>query len=105
MIQSLRIVSFTEGVSYLLLLFIAMPLKYLYGEPLMVKIMGSVHGFLFVLFCAVLAYTYYNSTFIKKDNTVTFSLSIYGFILSLIPFGMIIFDRKLKPFVTPAEES
>jgi hypothetical protein len=43
-----RIVSLVEGVSWLLLLFIAMPLKYGFGEPLMVRWLGRAHGGLFV---------------------------------------------------------
>jgi integral membrane protein len=54
-IPFLRKVALAEGVSYLLLLGIAMPLKYLAGMPLAVLIVGSVHGGLFILFCIALA--------------------------------------------------
>ena len=50
----LRKISLAEGISYLLLLGIAMPLKYWAGLPLAVKIVGSIHGALFVVFCAAL---------------------------------------------------
>ena len=43
-----RKIAFAEGVSFLVLLFIAMPLKYLADFPMMVTIFGSVHGILFV---------------------------------------------------------
>lgn len=46
----LRRVGFAEGVSLLLLVFVAMPLKYLAGQPLAVKVVGWVHGVLFVWF-------------------------------------------------------
>jgi hypothetical protein len=46
----LRKISLAEGISYLLLLGIAMPLKYWAGLPLAVKIVGSIHGALFVVF-------------------------------------------------------
>lgn len=44
----LRAVGIAEGVSFLVLLGIAMPLKYLAGQPLMVKVVGWAHGVLFV---------------------------------------------------------
>lgn len=53
-ISCLRVVAFAEGCSYLLLLRVAMPLKYFAGLPLAVKIVGSLHGALFFLFCATL---------------------------------------------------
>jgi integral membrane protein len=46
----LRIIAFIEGVSFLILLFIAMPLKHIWGHPLAVRQVGSVHGLLFVLY-------------------------------------------------------
>ena len=49
-----RVVSIAEGISYLILLFLAMPVKYLLGEPSLVSIFGSIHGFLFVVFMAAL---------------------------------------------------
>ena len=45
-----RFISFIEGISFLILVFIAMPLKYLAGIPLAVKIVGMAHGVLFILF-------------------------------------------------------
>ena len=47
----LRITNFAEAVSYALLVFVAMPLKYVWGEPLAVKIFGWIHGLLFAVFC------------------------------------------------------
>lgn len=49
-----RLISFIEGLSYLILIFIAMPLKYLAGYPLAVKIVGMAHGVLFILFIIAL---------------------------------------------------
>jgi integral membrane protein len=46
----LRIIAFVEGVSFLILLFIAMPLKYMWGQPNAVRSFGSLHGLLFVLY-------------------------------------------------------
>ena len=53
-IKTLRIVGFMEGISFLLLLFIAMPLKYIWDNPILVKYVGMGHGILFIVFLAVL---------------------------------------------------
>ena len=53
-LRHLRLVALLEGSSFLVLLFIAMPLKYLAGLPLAVRIVGLVHGVLFLVFLAVL---------------------------------------------------
>ncbi|MBP8064293.1 MAG: DUF3817 domain-containing protein, partial [Acinetobacter sp.] len=53
-IKTLRFVGLLEGLSFLLLLFIAMPVKYMLGNPILVKYVGMGHGVLFVAFLAVL---------------------------------------------------
>ena len=53
-LRQLRLVAFLEGTSFVMLLFVAMPRKYLAGLPLAVRIAGSVHGLLFLMFMAVL---------------------------------------------------
>src|SRR5687767_2437690 len=55
-IGRLRLVGLSEGVSFLLLLGVAMPLKYIAGLPIFVKVVGWVHGGLFVLFCVALVH-------------------------------------------------
>lgn len=49
-IGRLRVIGFWEGVSFLVLLGVAMPLKYLYGEPGAVRVVGMAHGVLFMLY-------------------------------------------------------
>jgi integral membrane protein len=82
----LRIIAFTEGVSFLILLFVAMPLKYIWGQPAAVKNFGSVHGLLFVLYIlyVLLCKIEYNWT-IKK------ALILLG--ISIIPFGNFYADK------------
>ena len=53
-LRHFRITALLEGWSYLVLLFVAMPLKYAAGLPLAVRIAGSLHGFLFLVFIAAL---------------------------------------------------
>ena len=53
-IQTLRIIGLLEGISFLLLLFIAMPMKYMLDNPVLVKYVGMGHGVLFMLFLIVL---------------------------------------------------
>lgn len=53
-IKTLRLVGLIEGISFLLLLFIAMPVKYMMDNPVLVKYIGMGHGVLFILFLVVL---------------------------------------------------
>ena len=80
-----RIISIIEGLSYLLLVFIAMPLKYMFDYPLAVKIVGMSHGVLFILFfvALVMAMNRYKWKFLG------FQLFVY----SLIPFGFILIEK------------
>ncbi len=75
-----------EGYSYLLLLFIAMPLKYFYKTPEYVRPMGSIHGVLFVAFMILLALMFFKVKLSFKNST-------YAFLLSLIPFGTFFLKR------------
>ena len=56
-IAVLRAAALTEGVSFLVLLFVAMPLKYIWEQPMAVRIVGAAHGALWVAFCVMLVYT------------------------------------------------
>lgn len=80
-----RLISFIEGISFLILVFIAMPLKYLAGIPLAVKIVGMSHGILFILF--VLALVMAENRY--KWKFISFQLFVY----SLIPFGFILIEK------------
>lgn len=86
-----RLIGLVEGISYLLLLFVAMPIKYMLGDPSYVKVIGMTHGILFILFILIQiqAATKYN--FSTKDN-------ILYFIASLIPFGTFFTDTRLKNY-------
>jgi integral membrane protein len=85
----LRLIGMIEGISLLVLLFIAMPLKYLADQPIAVRYVGWIHGILFVAFmgAACDAYTKYHWPFKRL---------LYAFLAALLPFGTFIFDRWLK---------
>ena len=87
-IRTLRILGNVEGVSYLLLLGIAMPMKYFFGMPLAVKTVGMAHGVLFIAYCLLLALQ-------MRANKWNLLFGIYLFVATLIPFGTFVTDRKL----------
>jgi integral membrane protein len=89
-IGRLRLIGFVEGLSYLVLLFIAMPLKYWGGMPLAVRIVGSAHGALFVLFFLSVAEVS------ARRGWWTGSFWGKAFVASIVPFGTFVFDRWLK---------
>ena len=96
-IQTLRVVGLLEGLSFLLLLFIAMPMKYMFDNPVLVKYVGTGHGVLFILFLIVLF-----AVCEKQKWSIT--IFLMGLAASILPFGPFVFDRKLKRFEQPISE-
>jgi integral membrane protein len=88
-LRRLRLVALLEGTSFLVLLFIAMPLKYLAGLPLAVRIVGSVHGVLFLVFMVVL----YRA---GSERRWPLRRWLIAFAASVVPFGTFMFDRSLR---------
>lgn len=88
-VSLLRKVSIAEGISYLVLLGIAMPLKYWAGMPLAVKMVGSLHGALFVALCAALLRTLLVARW-------PFTRALLVFLASLVPFVPFWLDRKMR---------
>jgi integral membrane protein len=86
-LSHLRIASMLEGISYLFLLFVAMPMKYVAGAPEWVKWAGRVHGGLFVLLVLVLA-----RCALSRSWNLSRSLRVMGF--ALVPFGAFVLDRE-----------
>ncbi|MGC4232177.1 MAG: DUF3817 domain-containing protein [Niabella sp.] len=82
-------IAFAEGVSYLLLLLVAMPLKYYADFPEAVKYIGWLHGLLFVLFCIYLLKVWIGLKW-------SFGKALIAFIASLVPFGTFLLDARLK---------
>lgn len=88
-IGRLRLAGFIEGWSYLILLFVAMPLKYFANMPLVVKYVGWIHGLLFIWYMLALL----KAMQAQKWNIVKVFVV---FVMSLIPFGTFAYDAVLK---------
>lgn len=95
-IKTLRWVGFLEGISFLLLLFIAMPMKYMFDNPILVKYVGMGHGVLFIAFLVVLFV-------VCEKQKWSLKMFILGLIASILPFGPFVFDAKLKKMEQPVE--
>ncbi len=83
-----RIIAFSEGVSYLLLFALSMPLKYIYGIPEPNMVIGYLHGFLFVAYCIFALIIF------KKYDWSFFTLLIV-LAASLLPFGTFVAESKI----------
>lgn len=88
-LKTLRVISIAEGVSLLLLVFVAMPLKYALDLPLAVRVVGILHG---VLFLGLLS----TSLQVKFAGAVSASRLARVFGWALVPFGFIAADRLLR---------
>jgi len=90
-VKKFGLINTIEGYSYLVLLFIAMPMKYVLGFAIAVKIAGMAHGVLFILFL-YLGVKAWISTKWSLSQTIIF------FIASLIPFGTFFTKNKIKSY-------
>jgi integral membrane protein len=84
-----RMIALAEGVSFLTLLSIAMPMKYFMGMPEVVRIVGSIHGVLFVLYVGLLAMLHFRQRW-------SYTFSLYALLASVIPFGTFMLDKQLR---------
>lgn len=89
-LRRFRLVAMLEGISYLVLLGVAMPLKYVVGWPLGVKLVGGAHGVLFVA---------YFFTLVQAGSTHDWGWrrGAVAMLASLVPGGAFWLDRKLRP--------
>lgn len=84
-----RTIGFAEGISLLTLLFIAMPLKYFMGMPETVKVVGWIHGILFILYTVTLG-------IVQVTQRWSFIFLLGAFIASVLPFGTFVLDKQLR---------
>ena len=82
-----RIIALLEGLSYILLLFVAVPVKYSLGDPTYVKLLGMSHGILFV---AYLGFAFY----FKQEHNWSMKTLAIVLLGSVLPFGTFYVDNK-----------
>ena len=88
-IGRLRAIGLVEGVSFLILLGVAMPLKYFAGMPQTVKVVGWIHGLLFITFCMALLQTRLDAKWNAwRTGTIL--------VAALLPFGPFVIDGRLR---------
>ena len=87
-IPFLRLTGQIEAVSFLVLLCIAMPLKYVAGMPAAVTVVGWIHGVLFIAFCLALLRTMLVARWGLDRGVLVF-------FAALLPFGPFLVDRRL----------
>ena len=88
-IGRLRLIAFLEGISLLVLVGIAVPIKYIYHDPSLVKTIGPVHGVLFILFVV-------NALSVGIEYKLKFSTTTWKVLLAcIIPFGTFYIDKTI----------
>ena len=85
----LRAVGMLEGISFLVLLGIAMPLKYMAGMPMAVRVVGMLHGVLFLLYLAAVAHVMYARRW-------SLDRAMVAVVAAVVPFGPFLLDRRLR---------
>ncbi|TXE20290.1 DUF3817 domain-containing protein [Psychroserpens burtonensis] len=91
LLNSFRIVALLEGVSYLLLLFIASPYKFFTQDETYVKLLGMPHGFLFLVYIVL-------AIMVGKELKWKTKTLLIVLVASIIPFGTFYIEKKyLKP--------
>ena len=76
-----------EGLSFLALIFFAMPMKYSAQEPYYVQLLGPVHGFLFLGYCALAFY-------LALEHKWPLGKHLLAYVAAVFPFGTFMFERR-----------
>jgi len=84
----LRISGYMEGISFLILLGICVPLKHIWGISEPTLYVGSVHGVLFIFYCTMVF-------FAKQEQQWSTSKAFWALLASILPFGTFVADAKL----------
>ena len=87
MIKIFKITSFLEGVSYILLLFVGVPLKYFGDNPVLVKSLGMPHGMLFLAYIVM-------ALLIREKMNWNVKSTVGVLIASILPFGTFYINKK-----------
>ncbi|MCC6138118.1 MAG: DUF3817 domain-containing protein [Bdellovibrionaceae bacterium] len=87
LVSIFRVLGWLEGGSFLLLLFVGMPMKYMWGNPLAVKALGMPHGILFIAYLLL-------ANIIAEEMEWTYKVRGAALLASILPFGTFIFEHK-----------
>jgi integral membrane protein len=85
-----KLVATLEGISFIVLVFIAVPLKRIWGEPWMVQNVGLIHGILFILYILLVIQN-------KIELGWDIKKTLWAMLLSFIPFGTFYVTAKMIP--------
>jgi len=84
----LRLTAFVEGMSYLVILFITMPMKYLFDMPEPTRPVGMAHGVLFIMYVALVL-------LVQSKYKWSLKTTFWALLASIIPFGTFVADSKI----------
>ena len=87
-VRQFKIVAILEGISFLVLLGIAMPLKYIFDLPATTHVVGMAHGILFIVYVIMVV-------LIRKQLDWNLKTTALALTASVLPFGPFVVDRKL----------
>jgi len=87
MVKLFKYIALLEGISLLLLLFFAMPMKYIYELPIYVKVIGMAHGLLFIAYIAL-------AVMLKIEEKWPIKKFVIVCIASIVPFGTFYVEKK-----------
>ncbi len=87
-VNALRVVAWAEGISFLLILFVSMPLKYIWDMPELNQFTGYIHGVLFIVYIVVVWLTGSRLEWSNKTTSIALAASI-------IPFGTFWADHAI----------
>jgi integral membrane protein len=86
-LKTFRVISLLEALSFVILLLVAMPIKYILGNPELVRIVGMAHGILFVLYIL-------GALLFKNKLNWSNQILVVVILCSIIPLGPFYVDRK-----------
>ena len=87
LIKIFRVLGWLEGGSFLLLMFVGMPMKYMAGDPTVVKMLGMPHGILFIAYVIM-------ANIIAEEANWPMKVRVYAFLAAVLPFGTFVFELK-----------
>ncbi|WGK64532.1 DUF3817 domain-containing protein [Croceiramulus getboli] len=90
MIKSFRTIAILEGISFLIILFVTMPLKYIWEEGLPNKIIGMAHGILFLLYLVL-------AVLVKQERNWSMRTLGVVWLCSILPFGTFWMEKRYLP--------